>query len=394
MLKYILGLTLLIASCSPVKQTGTSTALNGDLKITAGDLATLTPAEQQQVYPHAEKYLPSNLVKSGGKTLPLQEALEDWKDFRFNFKDTARTIDQFMDQTKVVGLIIIKDGKIVFEQYRNGHSRKQRWLNFSIAKSVTSLLYGAALMEGKIKSLNDKVSFHIPDLRGSVYDSVSLLHLLQMSSGVEWNDDPRNPESDLLKIGKITQEQGWTGTVKYLATLKRKQAPGTKFNYNTVETIIAGMILKSATGSTLSNYLSEKIWKPFGMETDAYWVKAANIDIENAGCCISTTLRDQARLGLLALANSANADSKQLLPPGWMANSLTSSQAFKGYGYYWWLRPDGRYFASGAFGQQLDVDPSQNAIIAVQSYWPIAFSNYYIGYLDNFVEAAFNRLKN
>ena len=390
--RYLFGLAILIASCSPVKQP--SNAPTSDLKITVSNLATLSPAEQQQVYPHVEKYIPANLVKAGNKTLALQEDLRDWKDFRFNYKDTARSIEQFMNQTNVAGLIIIKDGKILLEEYRNGHNKQQRWVNFSIAKSVTSLLYGAALMDGKIKSLDDKVSDHITDLRGSVYDSVSLLHLLQMSSGVEWNDDPRNPESDLLKIGRISQAEGWTGAAKYLAALRRKHAPGTKFNYNTVETILAGMILKNTTGSTLADYLSEKIWKPFGMESDAWWVKAANLDIENAGCCISTTLRDQARLGLLALSNGVNAEMKHLLPPGWMQNALTSSPTYKGYGYYWWLRPDGRYFASGAFGQQLDVDPSQNAIIAVQSYWPIAFSNYYIGYLDGFVEAAFNNLKN
>jgi CubicO group peptidase (beta-lactamase class C family) len=291
-------------------------------------------------------------------------------------------------------LIIIKNDSILFEKYRDGTSPSTKWINFSVAKSVTSLLYGAAIRDGHIKSLDEKGSQFIPQLKGSVYDSVSLLNLLQMSSGVAWNDDPRNPNSDLFRINRIEKEYGWRAALDSLASLKRAAAPGKKFNYNTVETILAGLILKNAIRKPLSEYLSEKIWKPFGMHSEANWVKLRSLDVENRGCCVSATLRDYALLGLFALKNGKALDGRQTLASDWMQRSTTPASSYKGYGYYWWLHPkNSRYFASGAFGQQVEVDPSQNMVIAIQSYWPTAFSDYYLGYMDGFIEAMLNSLK-
>ena len=130
------------------------------------------------------------------------------------------------------------------------------------------------------------------------------------------------------------------------------------------------------------------------MHSDANWVRTLSIDMENGGCCISATLRDYALLGMFAMNNGIALDGSQILPTTWMKESTTPAKSFKGYGYYWWLHPNGRYFASGSFGQQIEVDPLQKTVIAVQSYWPTAFHNYYVGYLDSMIEAMMQALKN
>ena len=213
-----------------------------------------------------------------------------------------------------------------------------------------------------------------------------------MASGVRWNDNGNDPNSDLFRIARIEREKGWRTAMDSIAKLKRVAAPGTKFNYNTVESNLAGIALKNVIGKSLSDYLSEKVWKPFGMHADANWVKIRGVEVENGGCCISATLRDYALLGMFTLKNGMANNGKQLIGKDWMRQSLSSSAGFKGYGYYWWLRRNGRYFASGAFGQQVEMDPKQNAVIAVQSYWPQAFSDYYVGYLDAFIEAMMQRI--
>jgi CubicO group peptidase (beta-lactamase class C family) len=357
------------------------------------DLFFLTPQKQLDYYQKADQLLSTSLIEAGKKKYPLVEASIDLSKFSFKYKDTVRTVDDFMKQTKVVGLIIIRNDSILFEKYNDGTLPQTKWINFSVAKSVTSLLYGVAVKDGYIKSLDEKVSQFIPELRGGVYDSVSLQNLLQMSSGVAWNDDPRDPKSDLFRINGIEKQYGWKVAMDSLGRLKRAAPPGKKFNYNTVETILAGIVLKNAVGKPLSQYLSEKIWKPFGMHTDANWVKIRAYNTENGGCCVSASLRDYALLGVFALKNGKTPDGKQVLAKDWMQKSTAPASSYKGYGYYWWLHPNGRYFASGAFGQQVEVDPASKTVIAVQSYWPVAFSNYHLGYMDAFIEAMMKRLE-
>jgi len=220
-----------------------------------------------------------------------------------------------------------------------------------------------------------------------------LKHLLQMSSGVAWNDDVSDRESDLLKVGRMEATGGWPAVAKYLSQLKPAAAPGTKFNYNTIETNLAALALNRAIGKPLATYLSEKIWKPFGMHEDAHWVKSRSLDLELGGCCISASLRDYALLGLFALNNGIDLDGKQVLATDWMKQSTTSSGSNPGYGYYWWLSSTRRYFASGAFGQQVEIDPSQHIVVAIQSHWPTPVNRYYVGYLDAMIEAIISKLK-
>jgi CubicO group peptidase (beta-lactamase class C family) len=348
------------------------------------DFFFLTPEQQLDYYQKAGELLYTHTIKTGVHKYPLKNTLKDFRGFRFTYKDTARTINDFIKQTNVVGLIIIRNDSILLEQYAHGVQPGTKWISFSVTKSVTSLLFGIALKEGFIHSMQDKVTRYLPELRGGVYDSVSLHHLLQMASGVKWIDNVNDPESDLFRIGSIQKKYGWKAALDSVAHLKRAAAPGTKFNYNTIETILASMLLKRVTGKPLSQYLSEKIWKPFGMQQYANWVTNEAMNLENGGGGLSASLRDYALLGLFTLQNGKGSP----LPGDWMKKSTQPSAAYEGYGYYWWLRPGGkRYFAAGSFGQQVEIDPLNKTIIAIMSYWPVAFDEYYESYADTFIEA-------
>jgi CubicO group peptidase (beta-lactamase class C family) len=262
---------------------------------------------------------------------------------------------------------VIKNGTIVYERYGLGNSEDSLWISFSVAKSVVSMLVGAAIEDGYIASVEEKVTDYLPRLKGSSYEQATIRNILQMASGVQWNEDYADPESDV-------NSAAW-GTLPLYEYLRHKPVdtePGTKFNYNTAETNLVGTLLRSAIGNNLSTYLSGKIWRPFGMEADANWMLSEPGGGEMGGCCISATLRDYGRIGLFALEDGRLADGTQVLPVDWMHESTSPSEAYAGYGYLWWLQEDGRYEASGIFGQGISIDPGEGVVIAIHSARAVA----------------------
>ncbi|MCK7512088.1 MAG: beta-lactamase family protein [Desulfobacterales bacterium] len=279
-----------------------------------------------------------------------------------------------MKDQRTAGLVIIQDGKIRLEKYGLGFGGNGRWTSFSVAKSVTSTLVGAAIKDGYIKSIDDKVSDYIPDLKGSVYDDVTIKQLLTMTSGVKWNEDYADPKSDVALFNAHKAEPGVDVTVSYMRKLKREAPPGTKWVYKTGETNLVGVLVSSATRKNLSDYLSEKIWRPFGMEQDASWMLGST-GHEISGCCVQASTRDFARFGLFILGGGM-AEGKPVLPDGWIAAATTkhadTDEAGYGYGYQWWTMNDGSYAARGIFGQGIFIDPKRKLVIASNSNWPKA----------------------
>ena len=279
-------------------------------------------------------------------------------------------LDAYMARQRNAGLIIIQDGKIRFEKYALNYGPEGRWTSFSVAKSFTSTLVGAAVKDGYIKSLEDRVSTYIPGLRGSVYDDVTVRQLLTMTSGVKWNEDYTDRNSDVALFDRHQPEPGEDMTVSYMKRLPREAPAGTKWVYKTGETNLIGVLVSSATGKTLSAYLSEKLWKPFGMEGEAIWM-LGRTGHEIAGCCISARLRDYARFGLFMLDGGKN-----VLPDGWIKEATTKQaeidQPGKGYGFQWWTNDDGSYAAQGIFGQGIFIDPKRKLIIASNGNWSTA----------------------
>ena len=164
-------------------------------------------------------------------------------------------------------------------------------------------------------------------------------------------------------------EPGVNPVVSYMRRLPREAQPGTKFSYKTGETDLAGVLLSNAVGEPLSQYLSEKIWQPFGMERDAVWAEDL-AGHERGGCCLSMTLRDFGRFGLFTLAQG-KVDGTEMLPAGWMRDATDVHVAEPSYGYFWWLTPGG-YEAKGIFGQSVSMFPGENLVIVINSAWPAA----------------------
>lgn len=280
-------------------------------------------------------------------------------------------LDDYMREQNTAGIVILQDGKLRLERYGLGFSATGRWTSFSVAKSFTSTLVGAAIQDGFITSLDDTVSRYIADLRGSAYDDVTIRQLLTMTSGVRWNEDYEDPEADVAKFNNATPEPGMDATVAYMRTLPRAHPPGTVWHYNTGETNLIGVLVSSATHKPLAQYLEEKIWHPAGMEAEATWL-LGKTGHEIAGCCLQAATRDYARMGLFVLANG-NVGGRQIVPPDWFAQATVKHQEIgtpgRGYGYQWWTYDDGSVAAQGIFGQGIYTDPARRLVIATNSNW-------------------------
>lgn len=329
-----------------------------------------TPKQQLERYPAIEKVYAVNTIKKGDKVRELPAAATQIAP-KITFDGKTTSLDAFMKDNRITGLIALKDGKVILEKYELGRKPTDRWTSFSVAKSVTSTLIGAAVKDGWIDSIYDPITKYIPELEGTAYDGVSLRRVMTMTSGAKWNENYADPKSDVSQAGLAPYKGGVDPLVTYMAKLKREAEPGTKWVYKTGETDLAGIALTRAlAGKSLSEYASEKLWKPFGMEQDAIWM-VDKAGLERGGCCMSMTLRDYARIGLFMLGGG-EIDGKNILPDGWVddatSNQLPKSARDKGeaYGYFWWPR-EGGYSAQGIFGQGIAVYPEENLVIAYNS---------------------------
>lgn len=280
-------------------------------------------------------------------------------------------VDAFMAGQRSAALLVVHDGKLRLERYGLGFDGNGRWTSFSVAKSVTSTLVGAAIRDGHIRSMDDKVSTYIPQMKGSAYDDVSIRQLLTMTSGVQWNEDYADPDSDVARFNKHKPEEGVDALVSYLRKLPRAAPPGTRWNYSTGETNLVGILVAEATRKPLATYLSEKIWVPAGMEQDATWI-LSRTGREISGCCLQATPRDYARIGLFVL-DGARVNGQPIVPDGWLAEATTERVGIgrpgRGYGYQWWTRPGGTFDARGIFGQGIFLDPQRKLVIVTNANW-------------------------
>ena len=330
-----------------------------------GNLLFWTPDQQVAGYRNADKIFMTRTIKAGDLEYRLPYELLDLGDVVIKRNDASMTVDEYFTKNSAAGLLVIRDGEILYERYGLGNDADSKWISFSVTKSVVSMLIGAAIQDGYIASVDEKVSRYLARLKGSSYDQSSIANLLQMASGVQWNEDYSDPESDVAAAS-----WGTIDLYKYLQNKAREAEPDEKFNYNTAETNLIGTLLRSAIGNNLSSYLSEKIWKPFGMESDGLWNLTEPGGGEFGGCCISATLRDYGRIGLFALADGRLADGTEVLPSDWMRESTTPSKNNDGYGYFWWLDGEGVFKASGLSGQGIYIDRGEKLVIAQQSARP------------------------
>lgn len=278
----------------------------------------------------------------------------------------ADDLNRFMSDQRVRGVLVLQDGKVRLERYAAPDSSTTRWNSFSVAKSITSTLVAAAMKDGYIGSLDDDVTRYIRTLRGTAYDGVTVRQLLTMTSGVKWNEDYTDVNSDVARMYAQAPDPGFDMTVSYVRKLPREAPPGTKWVYKTSETNLAGVLVAEATGKRLADYLSEKIWRAYGMERDAEWM-IDDVGHEQGGCCIAITLRDYGRFGQFIL-DGARVDGQPVVPDHWLSEATRTqvpTGAGSGYGYLWWTRDDGTFEARGIYGQTLHIDRARRLVIVI-----------------------------
>ncbi|MDP6979176.1 MAG: serine hydrolase [Myxococcota bacterium] len=296
----------------------------------------------------------------------------------FTYKGTELDLQQYLADNKSTGMLVLKDGAIAYEEYWLGHSREGRHISWSVAKSFVSALVGIAVAEGKIASIELPITDYLPELFGTGYEGVAIRDILEMSSGVGFNEDYADYDSDINRFGRAI---GFGGSMSHFAkTLRRAREPGTYHHYVSIDTQVLAMLLVAVSGESVTSLLHSKIWEPVGMAYPAYWLlDASGMEVALGG--LNATLRDFARLGQLYL-DRGRLGSRQIVPASWVRDSTTpraahltagpgnpQSSSTWGYGYQWWIPdPDlGDYTAAGIYNQYVYVNPKQRVVIAKNS---------------------------
>lgn len=339
----------------------------------------LFPDIQVNTFRNIDRLFSTRVVTHGAKTYPLTASDKPLKNFTFSSGGKDYDLYDYVSLNRVSGLLVLKDGKIAFENYELGNSQNTRWMSMSVVKSMTATLIGAAIKDGYIRSIDDPVTQYLPQLAGSAYDGVTVRNLLQMASGVNWNETYIDPKSDRRRMLEVQNAQTPGGVLELMAKLPRAAPPGTRWNYSTGETHVAGALVRAAVGKPVAQYLSERIWSKFGMESDATWWLESPNGLEVGGSGLSATLRDYGRFGLFLLGGG-KAGGEQILPEGWVKEAGSPKMVdgkLVNYGYMLWPIPnadgtisEGAFEARGIFGQHVYMNPKENVVVVVWSALP------------------------
>ncbi len=270
-----------------------------------------------------------------------------------------------LEEIETVAVTVIQNDSLLYEKYWDEYNDSSYSGSFSMAKSITSLLIGAAIKEGKIKSVDDPVGDYLPEFKEKGKNSVRIVDLLTMSSGSNWDESYANPLS-------VTTELYYGSDVYKTATaVSIVHPPGKLHSYKSGDTQLLGLILEKATGKSLSAYASEKIWQPIGAEHAALWSTDHEGGHPKAYCCFNSNARDFARIGQLML-DSGRWKGQEIISPDYYQKSITPCEipdengvACNYYGYQWWIVPyqPGVFYARGILGQYIIVIPSKKMVI-------------------------------
>jgi CubicO group peptidase (beta-lactamase class C family) len=338
---------------------------------------SMRPDVEVKTFAHSDELFPVRVVERGNTVRKLPLAKTPLKNMQFEAGKHYDLFD-YLALNRVVGLLILKNGEVALEDYELGIGPQTHWPSYSMAKSASSTLIGAALQDGAIASLDDPVTKYVPALKGGAYEGVSVRNVIQMASGVKWDETYTDPKSDRGKLLEIQLQQKPGTILPFMNALTKAGAPGTIWNYNTGETFVVGAVLEGATHKPLAKYLSEKIWAPWGMESEAKWQLESPNGMGWAGGGLAATLRDFGRIGLLVLADGV-IDGKRVVPPGWFDEAGSSKQIGGknvDYGYLWWPIPkgdpihEGAFQAQGIFGQHMYINRKEKLVIVVLSARP------------------------
>jgi CubicO group peptidase (beta-lactamase class C family) len=284
--------------------------------------------------------------------------------------NNGESLEEYLDASGTRAFLVIHDDRLHYERYFDGYDESSIHTSFSMAKSFASALVGIAIDEGHINSVNEPITNYIPELleKDERFESITIRHLLTMSSGIKYEEG-----------GDLPWSEEADDTKTYYATDLRKLAlensriegmPGEYFEYNNYNPLLIGMILERATGMSVSRYLQQKLWKPMGMEADGSWsLDSTENGFEKMESGVNARARDFARFGML-FAEEGNWEGRQLISRGWVEESTradTSTDPSQDYQYFWWVNSaDGETYhfsARGNYGQYIYVAPEKDLVI-------------------------------
>ncbi|MFV3126396.1 serine hydrolase domain-containing protein [Niveispirillum sp. KHB5.9] len=331
---------------------------------------------------HMDEIFDTAPVANGAKVWKLPEDISAL-DITYEFEGQRRTTADFLERTRTNAMLVIRDGRIVHEIYRNNSGPETRFISFSMAKSITSLLIGLAIEDGLIGSVDDPLTRYVPELVGDGYKDVTIRQALLMRSGAAFRETYGFGQKSQME--ELYENSMVTGRARFadMATgIGRDHLPGEFFNYSTLETGVLGWVLERAVKRPLADYMADRLWKPAGMEAAGYWLLDGPPGVGRAwsGAGFNARLRDYGRLGLMML-NGGKANGRQVVPAAWVVQSTVpqgtepaAPDRVQGYQFQWWTLPDSDAFmAKGVHGQFIWVDPASRTVIVKLSHWPTAW---------------------
>ena len=296
----------------------------------------------------------------------------------FVFRGKTTAFADWLEQRKVTAMVVLKNGELAHEDYFRDTSPKDLRISWSMAKSFLSACFGIAVGEGLLNSLDEPVTNHVPRLKNTTYDGCPVRDVLNMASGVDFNEDYLDYNSDINRMGRALalgrSMDDFAGSLKH-----RARAPGTRRKYVSIDTHVVGMVLRAITGRSAADYMAEKLLTPMRLEADPYYLTdGLGVDFVLGGLNLCT--RDYARFGLL-FAQGGRLNNEQIVPADWVKQSTTSNglppaediapdEAALGYGFQWWLPPQatkGEFFALGIYGQYIYVNQTLKTVVAINS---------------------------
>ncbi len=333
----------------------------------------LTPPFLVGSHSHMDQVFAGRFVRRAATPSRLARAAAE-PPIQYDYEGQRFTVEDYLARHPVTGFLIARGDTILLERYQYARNDRHRLASWSMAKTVTAMLIGIAIAEGRIRSVDDRADAYVPALIGTEYGATSLRHLLQMSSGVRFLEE-YSGRDDVMQLARDTFARVGVGGVDAVKRFNERVAPsGTRFYYASIETEVLGLVLTNAVGRPVAEYLEQKIWQPMGAEADATWLVDRSGQ-ESTYCCLNAVLRDYARLGLL-LAHDGNWRGLQIIPAAWIADATTKhpnrdylwptvATPFFGYGYQTWIFPgeERRFALLGVRGQRIFVDPASRLVM-------------------------------
>jgi CubicO group peptidase (beta-lactamase class C family) len=339
-------------------------------------------------FSNMDSIAPTITIERSGQVSPFGHralALPD----SFVYKNESRSMTDFLQDSSTTALLVVRGNDIVFEEYYQGTGEFDQRISWSMAKSFLSAIFGVAVNDGLIPDLNQAVTDYVPELKGSGYDGVSIKNVLQMSTGVYFNEDYGDFHSDINRMGRLMALGG--SFDDFAASLNREREQGTYLHYVSINTHVLGMVLRAATGRSIADYFDEKLWSRLDTERDAIYISDSTGEPMVLGG-LNLITRDYARFGRL-YRDRGIMDGEQIIPADWIEDSITpdaphlmpgvrdNSDTDLGYGYQWWIpqQADGEFMAIGIYGQYIYVNRKADVVIVKNSA--------HRGFMDNNYES-------